>query len=161
MGVPPSEILETRRAAALRAELGTILLRDGSVVTAVAHLGRTTTEQWQAAARAAGNNLQRPVRTGVSTGGTVVWAVVTDWPRTTEELRRIGQRAYAQRRRSPAAEPSQPGKPGGAATTTSTPHPVETGVPCRPGSAGRAARITGAAEGAPDIAARPANDAAV
>ena len=118
MVVPSSEILEARRAVALRAELGTILLRDGSVVTAVAHLGRTTSEQWRAAARAAGDNLQRPVRTGVSTAGTVVWAVVTDWPRTTEELMRIGQRAYAQRHRSPAAEPAQAGKPGGAARTT-------------------------------------------
>lgn len=132
--VPPSEILDTRRTAALRAELGTILLRDGSVAIAVAHLGRITTEQWRAAARAAGDTLQRPVRTGMSTAGTVVWAVVTDWPRTTDELVRIGQLAHAQRSRSPGARQPQAGDLGDATASISLPRLVRAGGQCRPGS---------------------------
>lgn len=79
------------------------LLRDGSVTCAVDGLGLTTAPQWRAAAHAAGDAARRPVRSGLASGGSVVWATVTDWPRTVEELHRVGQLNYTRMTR---AEPA-------------------------------------------------------
>lgn len=139
--VLPARTLDARRGAALRAQLAAVLLRDGSVATALAHLGRTTVEQWQAAARAAGDTLQRPVQTGLGACGTVGWAVITDWPRTTGELLRAAQLAHTQRRAGPhGRDPRRPVGPDHSAITTSASWRPPRWMRHTPGSVGRGGR---------------------
>ena len=79
--------LHRRRIAALRARLGVLLLERGAVAVRTDDLS-VPVQEWCDAAAEAGREVQRPVRTGLAKQGTVLWAVVTDWPRTLEELRR-------------------------------------------------------------------------
>ena len=94
---PQGLSLLARRGAALQATLGAVLLRDGHATAALGQLGHTTPGQWRAAAKAAGTIIERPVHTGLDPSGTVVWAVVTNWPRTAAELLRTGQLTHTPR----------------------------------------------------------------
>jgi len=95
--------LHRRRLAALRKKLGALLLERGSVAVRTDTLTMPV-QEWRDAAHDAGEEVQRPVRTGLAKQGRVLWAVITDWPKTVEELRRASEMAALRRARA-AAEP--------------------------------------------------------
>ena len=66
--------LEERVVASIAARLEPVLADQGIVAANVAELD--SVERWRKAARRAGRQLGYPVRTAVSTDGTMVWAVL-------------------------------------------------------------------------------------
>lgn len=83
--------LTGRRVRREAAELARTLPRTGSVVRR-ADQWPGTVEQWHHAADAAAEAIRRPVRSGVSARPRTLWALVTDWPRTPDELIRAAGR---------------------------------------------------------------------
>lgn len=97
--------LHRRRLATLRTAIGERLLERGSVAARTDTLP-VSQQEWCDAATQAGEELHRPVRTGLGRGGSVVWAVITDWPRTVAELRRAGRQLAERHRRAEEAGPA-------------------------------------------------------
>lgn len=83
--------LTERRMSREAAQLARTLSRQGSVVCR-ADRWPGTVAQWHSACGGASELLRRPVRSGTSTRGRTLWAVLADWPRTSDELVRAAAR---------------------------------------------------------------------